>query len=250
MLLPRYDVFLSYSRADTQRIQPLVDELRRLGYRVFFDVQSIDPGEEWKKRLDRAIRGSRTLILCWSQNAHGSDYITFEYSRAQALKKPVFPWLLDKTPLPAMLEIQGISVADGAQVAGLLRRSLGLTLTPRRAIQAVAAAVVAVALAVPIWHKLNPPPPPPPPDWQFQGVVTDLKSHAPIAGVAVVLKLPDGTTYPATTDAHGIYVLKNLPPPAPDHFKIDFSKEGYEGDSPMVSSTAIGFDPKLEKSAP
>jgi len=247
MLLPRYDVFLSYSRADTQRIQPLVDELRRLGYKVFFDVQSIDPGEEWKKRLDRAIRGSRTLILCWSQNAHGSDYITFEYSRAQALKKPVFPWLLDKTPLPAMLEIQGISVADGAQVAGLLRRSLSLTLTRRRVIQAVVAVLVAVALAIPIWHKLNPPPPPP---WQFQGEVTDLKTRLPIPGVEVVLRLSDGKTYTATTDDQGTYTLQNLPPPPPLHVHLEFSKAGYIGDSPIVPSTETGFDPKLEKEEP
>jgi hypothetical protein len=246
MILPRYDVFLSYSRADTERIRPLVDELRRLGYTVFFDVQSIDPGQEWKKRLDNSIRGARTLILCWSANAHGSDYITFEYSRAQALKKPVFPWLLDKTPLPAMLEIQGISEPDGAKVAELLRRSLGSTLTRRRLVQAVAAVLIAAALAVPIWHKLNPPPPPP---WQFQGEVTDLKTHSPIAGVEVRLKLADGKSYTATTDSDGTYILKNLPPPPPvsGHIHLEFSKEGYIGDSPIVPIAETGFDPKLEK---
>ena len=244
MILPRYDVFLSYSRADTERIRPLVDELRRLGYRVFFDVQSIDPGEEWKKRLDNSIRGARTLILCWSQNAQGSDYITFEYARAQALKKPVFPWLLDKTPLTAMLEIQGIPEPDGVKVAALLRRSLGWTLARRRAVEAIAAVLIAAALAVPIWHKLNPPPPPP---WQFQGEVTDLKTRRPIAGVQVRLRLSDGKTYTAISDDRGAYTLQNLPPPPPAHVHLEFSKEGYVGDSPIVSSTETGFDPKLEK---
>jgi len=244
MILPRYDVFLSYSRADTERIRPLVDALRNLGYSVFFDVQSIDPGEEWKKRLDRSIRGARTLILCWSANAHGSDYITFEYARAQALKKPVFPWLLDKTPLPAMLEIQGIPEPDGAKVAALLRRSLGWTLTRRRVVEAVAAVLIAVALAVPIWHKLNPPPPPP---WQFQGEVTDLKTRVPIAGVEVRLKLANGKTYTAISDDHGAYTLKNLPPPPPKSVHLEFSKEGYIGDSLNVPSDAISIDPKLEK---
>jgi hypothetical protein len=244
MLLPRYDVFLSYSRADTQRIQPLVDELRRLGYRVFFDVQSIDPGEEWKKRLDNSIRGSRTLILCWSEHAHGSDYITFEYSRAQALHIPVFPWLLDRTPLPAMLEIQGIGDPDGAKVAAMLRRSLGWTLTLRRTIQAIAAILIVAALAVPIWHKLNPPPPP---NWQFQGEVTDLKTRMPVSGVDVILKLADGKTYTAVTDSSGAYTLQNLPPPPPVHIHLEFRKQGYIGDSPIVPSTEAGFDPKLEK---
>jgi hypothetical protein len=44
MLGKRYDVFLSYSRADSDRVTLLCDELRRLGYRVFFDAQSIHPG--------------------------------------------------------------------------------------------------------------------------------------------------------------------------------------------------------------
>jgi hypothetical protein len=244
MFLPRYDVFLSYSRADTERIRPLVDALRSQGYSVFFDVQSIDPGQEWKKRLDRSIRGARTLILCWSQNAHGSDYITFEYSRAQALKKPVFPWLLDKTPLPAMLEIQGISEPDGVKVAAMLRRSLGWTLTRRKTVQAIAAVLIAAALAVPIWHKLNPPPPPP---WHFQGEVTDLRTRLPIPGVEVKLRLGDGKTYTAISDDRGAYTLPNLPPPPPAHIHLEFSKEGYIGDSPIVPSAETGFDPKLEK---
>ena len=106
MAMVKYDVFFSYSRADTERVAPLRDELRRLGYRVFFDVQSIDPGEQWKRRLERSIRASRALVLCWSQNTRGSDYITFEYSRAEAMRKPVLPWLLDDTPLPAMLRFR------------------------------------------------------------------------------------------------------------------------------------------------
>jgi hypothetical protein len=244
MILPRYDVFLSYSRADTERIRPLVDALRNEGYSVFFDVQSIDPGEEWKKRLDRSIRGSRTLILCWSANAHGSDYITFEYARAQALKKPVFPWLLDKTPLPAMLEIQGISEPDGAKVAALLRRSLGWTDKRRKTLQLIAAVVIAAALAVPIWHKLNPPPAAP---WQFQGEVTDLQTRLPVPGVEVVLKLGDHGTFTAVTNDQGTYTLQNLPPPPPAHIHLEFRKQGYVGDSPIVPSNATGFDPKLEK---
>jgi hypothetical protein len=99
-------VFLSYSRDDTERVTPLRDALRHMGYRIFFDTQSIDPGEQWKTRLERSIQSSRTLVLCWSENTRGSDYITFEYSRAEALHKPVLPWLLDKTPLPAMLEFK------------------------------------------------------------------------------------------------------------------------------------------------
>jgi len=244
MLWPRYDVFLSYSRADAERVRPLRDALRRLGYRVFFDVQSIDPGEKWKDRLDRSIRASRTLVLCWSENARGHEYITFEYSRAEALKKPVFPWLLDSAPLPAMLELQGITESDPAKVAAALGRSLGWTLTARRIVQALAAALLVIALATGIWRGTHPPPPPP---WEFQGRVTDLHTQGPISGVEVDLKLPNGKTYTAETDSHGDYTLQNLPPPRPEHIQLQFSKTGYIGDSPIVESTEDGFDPKLEK---
>ena len=64
-----YDIFISYSRADGERVRPLVQELRRLGYKVFFDVESISIGERWKLRLDASLRTSRALVLCWSAQA-------------------------------------------------------------------------------------------------------------------------------------------------------------------------------------
>src|ERR1035441_1276529 len=108
MLWTRYDVFISYSREDLARVQPLVDELRRRGYRAFVDVESIVVGDKWKERLERSIRASRVLVLCWSEHARESEYVHFEYSRAEGLHKAVLPWLLDQTPLPKMMELQGI----------------------------------------------------------------------------------------------------------------------------------------------
>lgn len=240
MLWPRYDVFLSYSRSDTERVQPLLDELRRLGYRVFFDVQSIDPGEKWKKRLDRSIRASRTLVLCWSEHAHGSDYITFEYSRAEALHKPVFPWILDRTPLPPMLEIQGINDPDAAKVAAALRPRLGWTLTRRRMLQGLAAVVMAMALAFGIWRGVQPPPP-----WELQGEIYDRETRMPIAGVEVIANSDQGEKH-TQTDAHGKYVLL-LPPPQPKNITILLRKDGYEAEHPLHVLTGQPFNTDMVK---
>jgi hypothetical protein len=228
MFWTRYDVFLSYSRADAQQVQPLRDELRRMGYRVFFDVQSIDPGEHWKRRLERSVRASRTLVLCWSERGRGSDYITFEYSRAEALGKPILPWLLDKTPLPAMLEIQGIVDADPVRVAAALQPKLGWTLARRRKVQAAVAVLLAAALGVGVWLGLRPPPP-----WEFQGEITDRVTRMPIAGVEVDLKTAEGEAFPTHTDAQGKYDLR-LPQPQPETILVLFRKDGYEGDQAMV----------------
>jgi hypothetical protein len=239
MARTRYDVFLSYSRADTARVQPLLDELRTLGYTVFFDVQSITPGEQWKPRLERAIAASRTLVLCWSENTRNSDYITFEYSRAEALHKPILPWLLDKTPLPAMLEIQGIPSSDPTQVAAALRPVLGRTLGRRRQHFAFLAALCALLIAIALWLFLKPPPP-----WEFQGQVIDRVSRVGIPNVEVDATTPN-TTLTTHTDAAGAFDF-HLPQPQPKYLHLVFRKDGYVGDSDTVP-TSKPFNTDMEK---
>ena len=207
--MAKYDVFLSYSRADTARVTPLRDELRRMGYRVFFDVQSIDPGEEWKRRLERSIGASRTMVLCWSENTRGSDYITFEYSRAEAMHKRLLPWLLDKTPLPAMLEVQAITTPDAAQAAAQMKGALGWTLTRRRRLQAGLGVLAAGLAGFALWFALRPPPP-----WQFSAEVTDRVTGIPLDGVEVDVQVGRGKMNKAFTGSDGICDFM-LPQPEP-----------------------------------
>ena len=231
MAVAKYDVFLSYSRADSARVALLRDEFERRGYRVFFDVQSIEPGEKWKRRLERAVRRSRTLVLCWSEHSRASDYCTFEYARAEALGRKVFPWLLDGTPLPAMLEVNGIKAADPVQVVAQLAPALGWTLGRRRVLQGMLAGVAVIALAFALWHALQPASPPPP--WEFGGEVTERGGSAlPIAGVEVDLKENGSTISRATTDAQGRVDFR-LPQPEPKTVLVVLRKPGYEGDEAM-----------------
>jgi phosphatidate phosphatase APP1 len=156
--------------------------------------------------------------------------------------KRVFPWLLDRAPLPAMLERQGITESDAARVAAVLRPHLGWTLRRRRALLGLVAVVLAAVAAFAIGRVAQPPPP-----WTFQGRVTDLQSQNPIPGVKVRMRLPNGKTYTGETDNQGDYTLQNLPPPQPAHIQLQFSKPGYISDSPIIESTEDGFDPKLEQ---
>jgi len=238
--MAKYDVFLSYSRTDTERVAPLRDELRRMGYRVFFDVQSIDPGEEWKRRLERSIGASRTLVLCWSENTRGSEYITFEYSRAGALHKPLLPWLLDKTPLPAMLEVQGITVADPAQAAAQLKPALGWPLGRRRRLQAALGVLAACLAGVALWFAMRPPPP-----WQFSAEVTDRVTGVPVSGVEVDVQIGQGKMNSAFTGSDGTCSFQ-LPQPEPATVHIFLRKEGYERDEAVVPANKI-FKTDMEK---
>jgi len=231
--MAKYDVFLSYSRADTARVTPLRDELRRMGYRVFFDVQSIDPGEEWKRRLERSISASRTMVLCWSENTRGSDYITFEYSRAEAMHKRLLPWLLDKTPLPAMLEVQAITTADAAQAAAQMKGALGWTLTQRRRLQAGLAVLAACVAGLALWLALRPPPP-----WQFSAEVFDRVSGVPIPGVEVDVETSPGKGGRALTGSDGTCSI-TLPQPEPPTVLVSWHKDGYVGDKTPVQSNVL-----------
>lgn len=230
--MARYDVFLSYSRADSDRVTPLRDELRRLGYRVFFDVQSIDPTSPWRLRLRQAIRSSRLLVLCWSEHARGSDYIDFEYMQADALHKPICPWLLDKTLLPPMLEAQAIANPSAAEVAARLKPILGWPLGRRRKAWLAAAVVAAALLGVAAWHISHPPPPPPLPPWDFQGEVTDRVSRMPIAGVEVDVMNGNKVQTHAVTDTRGMFDLHL--PLKPESIDLRFGKDGYVGDRILV----------------
>lgn len=230
--MAKYDVFLSYSRADSERVTPLRDELRRMGYRVFFDVQSIDPGSPWKKRLRRAIRASRTLVLCWSENTRGSEYVTFEYSQAEAFRRPIFPWRLDKAPLPAMLELQAINEAEAKAVAARLRPALGWPARRRQSAWLAAAVVAAASLGVGVWRWSHPPPPPP---WEFRGEVTDRVSRMPIAGVEVDVMSGNDVQTSVSTNPRGVYLLR-LPQPKPKMIELRFRRAGYEGDEVNVST--------------
>lgn len=231
--MAKYDVFLSYSRADTERVAPLRDELRRLGYRVFFDVQSIDPGEQWKRRLERSIGASRTIVLCWSEHTRGSEYITFEYSRGEALHKPILPWLLDKTPLPAMLEVQGITTTDPAQAAAQLKPALGWPLASRRKLQIAIGALSACLTFFALWFVFRPPPP-----WQFTTQVTDRVSGVPVAGVEVDAQSGQGRIKTCLTASDGTCTFK-FPQPEPETVHIFLRKDGYERDEAVVPSNKI-----------
>jgi TIR domain len=217
----KYDLFMSYSREDSARVRPLVEALRGLGYRVFFDLESIKVGDQWKRRLESSIRESRALVLCWSARAKTSEFVQFEYNTAGALRKKVLPWLLDETPLPPMLEIQGIKTNEPALVATELEEKLGWSLTRRRYIAATAtgATLTAAPCVWIVWPK--PPPPPPPPKPVFRGHVEDERGD-PVAGAIVS---SNGAS--AITQADGSFVLTLASSPG-ETITFDVTCRGYQ----------------------
>jgi len=63
----QYDVFLSYARAEADAVQPICDWLTSAGLKVFYDLDEIEGGDEFPKRIEDALRTSRTVIACFSE---------------------------------------------------------------------------------------------------------------------------------------------------------------------------------------
>src|SRR6185295_16996257 len=73
-----YDVFLSHSAKDKAVVRPLAERLRADGLRVWLDDWEIRPGDSIPAKLEEGLEGSRTLVLCMSAHAFGSDWAQLE----------------------------------------------------------------------------------------------------------------------------------------------------------------------------
>ena len=76
----QYDVFLSHNQADKPRVRRLAERLRAAGLRVWFDEWVIQPGDDIYLAIERGLEASRTLVLCLSPAALGSDWAELERS--------------------------------------------------------------------------------------------------------------------------------------------------------------------------
>ena len=76
----QYDVFVSHNSADKPRVRRLAERLRAAHLRVWFDEWIIQPGDDIYLAIERGLEASRTLVLCLSPAALGSDWVGLERS--------------------------------------------------------------------------------------------------------------------------------------------------------------------------
>ncbi len=102
--MPRYRVFVSYSRKDSRYVTPVVEMLQSIEVVTFFDKTSIKGGDDWDAAITNALRRVRHFLLFWCSHASQSRAVKREYTAAQRLRKRVIPVILDGTELPANLQ--------------------------------------------------------------------------------------------------------------------------------------------------
>jgi hypothetical protein len=92
------EVFVSYSRANRDRIVTVSDALEGSGYSVWWD-RSLAPGDDYALLIEEQIDAAPCVVVAWSQTARQSLWVRAEANEALDAGKLV-QINLDKTRLP------------------------------------------------------------------------------------------------------------------------------------------------------
>jgi len=74
-----YDVFLSYSSKDKEKVHALAERLKADGLRVWLDAWAIRPGDSIPLKIQQGLEQSRTLLMCMSPAYFASEWGALEH---------------------------------------------------------------------------------------------------------------------------------------------------------------------------
>lgn len=111
------DIFISYSRRDSEQALALAERLRASGASVWIDTAVLSAAETWSAEIVSAIKNCKTFILLLSPDSVASHNVTKELSLASEKRKTIVPIVLTEcTPNEAMeyalAGLQQVSLAD------------------------------------------------------------------------------------------------------------------------------------------
>ena len=75
----KYDVFLSYSSKDKEKVHALAQRLKQDGLRVWLDAWAIRPGDSIPLKIQQGLEQSRVLLMCMSPDYFASDWGRMEH---------------------------------------------------------------------------------------------------------------------------------------------------------------------------
>ena len=119
------DVFVSYSRSDSELVNRLVERLRERGKDVWVDVEGIRDAEVFPAALRRAVEGSDGFVFVISPDSVASPFCEQEVDHAVELNKRIVPLAFRSVPdeqVPEGIRVRNwIPVGDGDFDAGVER---------------------------------------------------------------------------------------------------------------------------------
>ena len=101
-----YDVFISYSRKDTDVADRICEVFDKVGISYFIDRQGIGGGLEFPLVLAENIASSKLFLFLASENSYNSKFtrneIVFAFNKKE--KNSILPYIIDNSSLPLDLE--------------------------------------------------------------------------------------------------------------------------------------------------
>jgi hypothetical protein len=97
-------IFISYSKKDSDFAHKLADDLEAAGFKVWID-KSIGGGDLWRETIEKNLKAASQVIIVVSPNSMGSQWVQHEGSLAYGWGKKLYPILIEPTDtLPPWLE--------------------------------------------------------------------------------------------------------------------------------------------------
>lgn len=98
-------IFVSYAHKDSDRVFPILEELDRRGYRVWYD-DGIAPGSEWPENIAQHLDGCSVTLAFISPNSIASANCRREVTFALSKRKPFLGIVLQPTEMSLGMEMQ------------------------------------------------------------------------------------------------------------------------------------------------
>ena len=92
----KYDIFVSYRRADRELVASVVRRLEARGVGVWYDA-NIEGGADWRETIVEALTESDMLAIFFSEECNNARQLKKELAVADSLGKPVIPILIENT---------------------------------------------------------------------------------------------------------------------------------------------------------
>ena len=108
----KYDVFISYSRKDSEIAEKIYQTLTQEGMTCFIDRTGISGGADFPTVLSTAILESKVLLLVASEHSYASEFTQKELTFAISEKGSqfIFPLIVDGSELPTTLRFLLINI--------------------------------------------------------------------------------------------------------------------------------------------
>ena len=123
-----YDIFISYSRKDTDVADSICAAFDKAGVSYFIDRQGIGGGLEFPIVLAENIVSSKLFLFLASENSYNSKFtrneIVFAFNKKE--KNSILPYIIDNSSLPLDLEF----VFAGVNWRNINDHSIEKTLVP------------------------------------------------------------------------------------------------------------------------